>query len=178
MRGIVKRVNAADIERRIHVLRGRRVMLDRDLAVLYGVRTIALRQQVKRNAKRFPSDFMFRLTRMEAKHLVSQNVIPSLRSLGGTLPYVFTREGISMLSGVLRSDRAVTMNVSIMRAFVRMGDVLASQGRMARKIGVVLKRLGRHEWKIRKHDLEIELIMNAVRQILSPPPASSKRVGF
>lgn len=178
VRSVVKKKSVVDIDRRIHVLRGRRVMLDRDLAVLYGVRPIALRQQVKRNLKRFPPDFMFRLTRLEAKHLVSQNVIPSIRSFGGALPYVFTREGISMLSGVLRSKRAVSMNISIMRAFVRMGDVLVSRGQLAKKFGGLIERLGRHEWKLRKHDREISLLMNALRQILSPQLPPSKHIGF
>src|SRR6266568_580936 len=106
------------IERRIYLIPGNKVMLDRDLAELYGVKPIALRQQVKRNRRRFPADFMFRLTMREANILVSQNVIPSRRSLGGSLPYVFTQEGVAMLSSVLKSDRAVRVNVAIMRAFV------------------------------------------------------------
>src|SRR6516225_11653924 len=95
------------MESLIHVIRRQKVMLDRELATLYGVRPIALRQQVKRNRERFPEDFMFQLTAEEAERLVSQSVIPSLRSLGGFLPYVFTQEGIAMLSSVLRSPRAV-----------------------------------------------------------------------
>ena len=97
-------------------------MLDRDLAELYGVKTIALRQQVKRNLERFPEDFMFQLTPEEGDVLVSQNVIPSKRSLGGSLPYAFTQEGVAMLSSVLRSRRAVEVNIAIMRAFVRLAN--------------------------------------------------------
>jgi len=95
-------------------------MLDRDLAHLYGVRSIALRQQVKRNIERFPNDFMFQLTKQEIKFLVSQNVIPSKRSLGGYLPYAFTEQGVAMLSSVLRSKQAVQVNIEIMRAFMRL----------------------------------------------------------
>lgn len=95
------------IERAILVIRGHKVMLDRHLAQLYGVKAIALRQQVSRNEARFPPDFMFRLSREEAEALVSQNVIPSRRSLGGSIPYAFTQEGAAMLSSVLRSERAV-----------------------------------------------------------------------
>ncbi|MBI3471505.1 MAG: ORF6N domain-containing protein, partial [Candidatus Solibacter usitatus] len=105
------------VERKIHVIRGQRVMLDRDLAELYMVPTIALRQQVKRNHARFPEDFVFHLSEDEANALVSQLVIPSCRSLGGFLPYAFTQQGVAMLSSVLRSDRAVRVNIAIMRAF-------------------------------------------------------------
>ena len=99
------------IERRIYLIRGQKVMLDRDLAELYQVKPIALRQQVKRNQDRFPEDFMFQLTEKEAEMLVSQFVIPSKKSLGGYLPYVFTQEGVAMLSSVLRSDRAIMVKV-------------------------------------------------------------------
>ena len=101
------------VDQVIFLIRGRKIMLDRDLAGLYGVRTIALRQQVKRNSDRFPNDFMFQLSDKEVDLLVSQNVIPSRRNLGGFLPYAFTQEGVAMLSGVLRSDRAVLVNIAI-----------------------------------------------------------------
>lgn len=91
---------------RIHLIRGKKVMLDRDLAELYGVKTIALRQQVQRNQNRFPEGFLFRLTQKEAELLVSQNVIPSRRSLGGYVPYVFTEQGVAMLSSVLKSEQS------------------------------------------------------------------------
>src|SRR5437667_3572516 len=99
------------IERRIYLIQGQKVMLDRDLAELYQVKPIALRQQVKRNLDRFPEDFMFQLSEKEADLLVSQSVIPSKQSLGGYLPYVFTQEGVAMLSSVLRSKRAIQVNV-------------------------------------------------------------------
>ena len=103
------------VETLIHIIRGQKVMLDRDLASLYGVPAIALRQQVRRNKARFPDDFMLHLTHEEAENLVSQSVIPSRRSLGGSLPIAFTQEGVAMLSSVLRSKRAVQMNIDIMR---------------------------------------------------------------
>lgn len=106
------------IARHILVLRGRRVILDRHLAELYGVRPLRLREQVKRNGERFPADFMFQLTVAEAQFLVSQNAIPSWQQLGGSLPYMFTQEGVAMLSSVLRSSRAVQVNIQIMRALV------------------------------------------------------------
>src|SRR5260370_33132752 len=108
------------VERRILYIRDRKVMLDRDLAELYGVKPIALRQQVKRNRNRFPPDFLFQLTRQEAESLVSHNVIPSRRSFGGSLPYAFTEQGVAMLSSVLTSERAVQVNIAIMRAFIKL----------------------------------------------------------
>ena len=112
------------IERRIFLIRRQKVMLDRHLADLYEVPPIALRQAVKRNQSRFPDDFAFQLTADEAEGLVSQNVIPSRRSFGGSLPYAFTEQGVAMLSSVLRSDRAIAVNIAIMRTFVRLRRIL------------------------------------------------------
>jgi hypothetical protein len=120
-------------------------MLDRDLAELYGVRPTALRQQVKRNLKRFPADFMFRLTLKEAKSLVSQNVIPSGRSLGGSSPYVFTQEGVAMLASVLSSERAVQVNIAIMRAFIQLRQYAASHKDLATKIGALERKYAQHD---------------------------------
>src|SRR5687767_4997127 len=106
-------------------------MLDRELAELYQVKAIALRQQVKRNKPRFPEDFMFQLTADEVGILVSQNVIPSRRELGGFLPYVFTQEGVAMLSSVLTSGRAVQVNIAIMRAFVKLREVMVTHKDLA-----------------------------------------------
>jgi hypothetical protein len=123
-------------------------MLDRDLAELYQVKTIALRQQVKRNLSRFPPDFMFQLTAKEAGILVSQSVIPSLRSLGGSLPYVFTQEGVAMLSAVLSSPRAVQVNIAIMRAFVQLRRIAATHKEMAQKIQALEKKFGKQNRNI------------------------------
>src|SRR5213594_2866689 len=138
------------IERRIYLIRGQKVMLDRDLADLYGVRAIALRQQVKRNPRRFPDDFMFQLSKAEAEILVSQNVIPSRRSFGGSLPYVFTEQGVAMLSSVLQSDRAVEVNIFIMRAFVRLREMLATHKDLAAKIEALEKKYRTHDAVIRE----------------------------
>jgi hypothetical protein len=132
-------------EDKILFLRGHRVMLDRELAELYGVKPIALRQQVKRNQERFPSDFMFQLTREEAESLVSQSVIPSLRSFGGSLPLVFTQEGAAALSGVLRSPKAVHANIAIMRAFVRMRTALSANKELLRKLIDLEAKVLRHD---------------------------------
>jgi hypothetical protein len=146
-------------------------MLDRDLAELYQVRAIALRQQVRRNPRRFPADFMFHLTPAEAEALVSQNVIPSRRSLGGSLPYAFTEQGVAMLSSVLTSERALDVNVAIMRAFVKLRAIMASHWDLAAKIAAL-------ERKYKNHDEEIQDIFGAIKQLLAPPPSPKRRIGF
>jgi hypothetical protein len=146
-------------------------MLDRDLAELYGVKAIALRQQVKRNRQRFPSDFMFQLTAKEADLLVSQSVIPSRRSLGGFLPYVFTQEGVAMLSSVLHSQRAIAVNIAVMRAFVKLREIMGTHKDLAHKIEAL-------ERKYCEHDAEIQVIFKAIRKLLEPPAASKRRIGF
>ena len=159
------------VERRIHLVRNFNVMLDRDLSALYRVRTIALRQQVKRHLDRFPEDFMFRLTAEEAERLVSQNVIPSRRSLGGSLPYVFTQEGIAMLSSVLTSQRATQVNLAIMRAFVQLRRYAASHKILAQKLQML-------ERKYDAHDDEIQAIFKAIKKLIDPPGKPKRPIGF
>ena len=122
------------IERSILLLRDHRVMLDFQLADLYQVETRALKHAVRRNLDRFPPDFMFELTPDEARELVSQNVIPGLGKLGGAAPMAFSEQGVSMLSSVLRSDRAVQVNIAIMRAFVRLRELLSTNADLVRKL--------------------------------------------
>jgi hypothetical protein len=164
-------VQISAIERRIYVIRGHKVMLDRDLAELYGVRTMALKQQVKRNANRFPADFAFRLSRQEAESLISQNVISTRRSFSRILPSAFTEQGVAMLSSVLKSERAAQVNVLIMRAFVRMREVLASQKDL-------LKRLDELEKKYQTHDTEIKVIFDALKRLIQLPATPHRRIGF
>ena len=159
------------VERRIHLVRNLNVMLDRDLSALYHVRTIALRQQVKRHLDRFPEDFMFRLTAEEAERLVSQNVIPSRRSLGGSLPYVFTQEGVAMLSSVLTSQRATQVNLAIMRAFVQLRRYAASHKILAQKLQML-------ERKYDAHDDEIQAIFKAIKKLIDPPGKPKRPIGF
>jgi aromatic ring-opening dioxygenase LigB subunit len=159
------------IEQKIFIIRGHNVILDRDLAILYEVKPIVLRQQVRRNLERFPEDFMFQLNQKEAGLLVSQNVIPSRQSLGGHLPYVFTEEGIAMLSGVLRSKRAIQVNIAIMRAFVKLRRILSSQKELARKLQEL-------ERKIENHDKEIIAIFDAIRRLMRPPLKLNRKIGF
>jgi hypothetical protein len=128
------------IERRIYLIRGHTVMIDRGLAALYQVKAIALRQQVERNRERFSLDFAFQLNREEDEFVVSQNVILSLRSQGGSLPCAFTQEGVAMLSTVLRTARAVQANIAIMRAFVRLREILTTYRDLAQKLEQLEKK--------------------------------------
>jgi hypothetical protein len=157
------------IERRILLLRGHKVMLDRDLAALYKVKPIALRQAVKRNTNRFPADFVIQLSPKEAEALVSQNVIPSRRSLGGFLPYAFTEQGVAMLSSVLRSERAAVVNVAIMRTFVRLRQILATNKELAERLAAMEK----------KYDQRFKVVFDILKQLMEPPPEPPKRpIGF
>lgn len=146
-------------------------MLDRELAELYQVKPIALRQQVKRNQDRFPEDFMFQLTEKEADLLVSQSVIPSKQSLGGHLPYVFTQEGVAMLSSVLRSKRAIQVNVAIMRAFVRLRQMLESNEELNRKFAAVIRKLG-------EHDKYFKVVFDELDKLSNPPASPNRQIGF
>jgi hypothetical protein len=162
-------VPVALIERRIFLMRGHRVMLDRHLAELYRVRPIALRQQVKRNWNRFPEDFMFRLSKSEAEDLVSQNVIPSRRSLGGFLPYAFTEQGVAMLSSVLHSERAAQVNIAIMRAFVKLRELMATHKDLAEELDRLEK----------KYDAQFRVVFAAIRRLMRPPREPRQRpIGF
>lgn len=165
-------IEAPAIEKRIFVVRGRQVMLDEDLADLYGVETRVLVQQVKRNAKRFPEDFMFQLTSVEAESLRSQIVI-SNEGRGGRryAPYVFTEQGIAMPSGVLRSDRAIAVNIEIMRTFVELRRVASSYT-------AIEKRLEEIERELSGHDEQLTEIFAALRQLISPPARPKRPVGF
>lgn len=136
-----------ELQKKIHIIRGAQVMLDRDLAELYEVKPIRLREQVKRNSKRFPEDFMFQLTMDEVEIMVSQNAIPSKQYLGGTLPYVFTEQGVAAISGILTSDRAIAVNISIMRTFVEMRRFLANNSELFKRLDTLEQRQVKHEIK-------------------------------
>jgi len=161
----------AQMRPRIFTIRKRRVMLDAQLAELYGVKPIRLREQVRRNIDRFPEDFMFQLNAEEAETLVSQNAIPSRRSLGGSLPLVFTQEGIAMLSSVLRSPRAVRANIEIMRAFVYAKT-------RERWRGAALTKLEELERKFRGHDRDIALLFETLRDLMDPTEKPQRKIGF
>ncbi len=170
----------ASIASKILVLRGQKVMLDADLAALYGVETRVLVQAIKRNLARFPTDFMFQLKSAEFRVLRSQSVIssgPDPRGWGGrrSPPYAFTEQGVAMLSSVLRSERAITVNVAIMRTFVRLREALASNQELARRLDELESRI---EKKLSTHDQAITGILEAIRQLMQPPQASSRPIGF
>lgn len=167
-------ISAERIERTIYLIRGQKVMLDADLAELYGVSSKRLNEQVKRNLARFPADFMFRLTEEEAAGLRSQ--IATLKAGRGThrkyLPYAFTELGVAMLSSVLRSDRAIKVNIAIMRAFAKLREVLATHKDLARKLAELERTLG-------EHDEKLQVVFNAIRRLMSPAvPRKKRRIGF
>ncbi len=181
------------IAQSIFSIRGHRVMLDSDLAELYGVSTKRLNQQVHRNIRRFPEDFMFQVTRQEVEILRLQIAtsssqrsqfatlkedslrlqIATLESYGGRryLPYVFTEQGVAMLSGVLKSDRAIDVNVAIMRAFVRLRQILSANKELSAKLDQL-------ERKTEKHNEEIQAIFLAIRQLMKPPEPTRRKIGF
>jgi len=159
------------IEKRIFILRGAKVMLSPHLAELYGVETRTLNQSVKRNASRFPDDFMFQLSAEEALGLVSQNVIPHKKYFGGTFPYAFTEQGVAMLSTVLHSEKAIQMNIAIMRAFVKLREFLLTHKELAQKITELERKIGKNETDIRS-------IVEAIRQLMIPPQKPKREFGF
>ena len=167
------------IERGIHLVRGHKVMLDSDLAALYQVQTFRLNEAVKRNRARFPADFMFQLTGKETKSLISQAAI-SKKGRGGrrTRPYVFTEHGVAMLSSVLKSERAIQMNVVICRAFVRIRELIAANRDLAARVE---KLEAGHRQTNSILDLlvdEIDGIEEDVKTIQALPPASKRKIGF
>jgi ORF6N domain-containing protein len=162
-------VAAQRIERAILLVRGQKVMLDADLAALYRVPTKVLVQAVKRNLARFPHDFMFRLTAEEAVRLRSQ-IVTSNGGRGGRRysPYAFTEHGVAMLSSVLRSPRAVQVNIGIMRAFVRLRGMVVSNEALARKLDALEK----------KYDAQFKVVFDAIRKLMSPQAAGHRTIGF
>lgn len=142
-----KALSKIELQEKIYTIRGIQVMLDRDLAVLYQVETRALKQAVKRNNKRFPNDFMFELDDAEIEELVSQSVIPSKKMLGGARPFAFTEQGVASLASVLTSDRAIQVNIAIMRAFVEMRRYIAANGGLLQRMDTIEKRQAIHEIK-------------------------------
>lgn len=159
------------IEDRILLIRGQKVILDSDLAELYGVSTKALKQAVKRNRERFPADFMFLLTIQEVKNLRSQFV--TSRGWGGTryLPMAFTEQGVAMLSSILNSDRAIQVNITIIRVFVRLRQMLATHKDLAAKLAELENRL-------KDHDEQILAIFEAIRALMASPEKPKKKIGF
>jgi hypothetical protein len=166
-----KDISVEVVATKILLIRGKKVMLDKHLAELYGVTTGELNQAARRNKERFPVDFMYHLTKQEVINLKSQIVISSW---GGVrkFPYVFTEQGVAMLSGVLHSKRAVAVNIAIMRAFVKLREILLTHKDLAEKLEEL-------ERKYELHEKDIQAIFGAIKSMLEPPPAKNKgRLGF
>ena len=167
-----KIVPAEQVLHAIRQIRRQKVLLDSDLARLYGVTTGHLNRAVKRNAGRFPIDFMFQLSSEEMHSLRCQIGISKSRRGGGRYrPYAFTEQGVAMLSSVLNSERAVKVNIAIMRAFVKLRKTLETNRELARKFAGLEKRVG-------KHDEEITAIIEAIRQLMAPPETPPREIGF
>ena len=173
----INRTTEQIVDSRIVRVRGHRVMLDADLAALYGVPTKALVQAVKRNLARFPADFMFHITEQELRSLRSQ--IVTLDDASGEtrgrgrhakyLPYAFTEQGVAMLSSALRSERAIRVNIEIMRAFVRLRGLVARDQELSRRLDTLES----------KYDRQFKVVFDAIRELMTPPqPAPKRRIGF
>ncbi|HKO96819.1 MAG TPA: ORF6N domain-containing protein [Pyrinomonadaceae bacterium] len=182
----LSRVSVQLIERRIYLIRGDKVMIDADLAELYELPTKRFNQQVRRNLKRFPEDFMFRLTKEESESLRSQfatskQVSESLRSQFATsktgrggrryLPYALTEQGVAMLSSVLNSERAIEVNIAIMRAFVKLRRLLESNEDLNRKFAAVIRQLA-------THDKYFTIVFDELKKLSDPPTHARKQIGF
>ena len=159
------------IENKIYLIRKQKVMLSMHLAELYGVEPRTLVQAVKRNIERFPEDFMFQLNNDEFDNLKSQIVTSSWGGLRRATPYAFTEQGIAMLSSVLKNKRAIDVNILIMRAFVKIRQILSTHKELADKLNEL-------EDKYEKHDKNIKAIIDAIRQLMAPPEKPARKIGF
>ena len=157
------------VEHKIYQIRGHKVMLDQDLAEMYGVEVKRLNEQVRRNLKRFPADFMFELTYQEFMNL-KPHFATSSSAQGGRrkAPLVFTEQGVAMLSGILSSDRAIEVNILIMRAFVKLREMIASNKDLSRRLD---------DLEI-KYDSQFKVIFDAIRQLMAPPVKEKRKIGF
>ena len=168
-KGVIE-IPSEQIEHAIHFVRGQRVLFDSDLAAMYGVPTKVLNQAVKRNLKRFPADFMFQLTKDELENWRSQFVTtkPAAKMGLRRAPFAFTEQGVAMLSSVLNSDRAITVNIEIMRAFVRLRHVLAVNADLAKRLEELERRVG-------SHDEQFVDVIRAIRQLMAAPASPRLR---
>jgi phage regulator Rha-like protein len=171
-----KEIMVEIVASKILLVRGNRVILDSDLASLYGVETKNLNLQVKRNICRFPKDFMFQLTKEEVLRL---QIATSKQGGRRYLPHVFTEQGVAMLSSVLNSKRAIQVNIAIMRAFVRMREILLTNKDLAAKIEALELKYKNHDLKLEEYDKYIGAIFEAIKQLMTPPSVSEKpKIGF
>ena len=157
------------IQKKIYYFRGQKVMLDKDLAELYDVETRVLNQAVKRNIKRFPKDFMFQLNSKETENWKSQIVMSNSVKMGARRnPFVFTEQGVAMLSSVLKSERAILVNIAIMRAFVQLRELIASNDKLAKKLNELEK----------KYDAQFRVVFDAIRKLMEPAEKPKRKIGF
>ena len=168
MDGPISLIPAERIERAIIVVRGEKVMLDLDLASIYGVTTKRLNEQVKRNTTRFPSDFMFQLTETEKAGVVANCDHLARLKFSPHLPYAFTEHGALMLANVLNSERAAQTSVMVVRVFVKLRQMLASNAELSRKLDTMEK----------KYDAQFKVVFDAIRQLMSPPEKPKREIGF
>ena len=164
-------ISEETIQKKIFIIRAKKVMLDSHLAKLYSVETKQLNRQVKRNLKRFPEDFMFQLTLGEFQRCQIGTFKSSRKGRGKYLPYVFTEQGVAMLSSVLRSERAIQVNIAIMRVFVRVKSMLSTHKGLLEKINAL-------ENKTHRHDTEIQTIFEAIRQLIKVSDKPKRKIGF
>jgi len=174
-----KKLIAADEEiiSKIYLIRDKKIMLDKDLAELYNVTTGNLNKAVKRNLKRFPNDFMFQLTEAGFKNLIVQS---GTSSWGGTrkMPYGFTEQGVAMLSGVLNSDRAIEVNIRIIRIFTKLREMLLTHKDILLKLEKIEKSLMKQDSRTAKNEEDIQMVFEALKQLLNPPQQQRQRIGF
>jgi phage regulator Rha-like protein len=158
----------AVIQRLIYIIRNERVMLDRDIAELYGVETSQLKRAVRRNIERFPDDFMFQLNKVEYDSLRCQFGILKRGEHSKYLPYAFTEQGVAMLSSVLRSEQAVIVNIQIMRAFLKLRNLISSHEELLRKVELMEK----------KYDSQFQIVFEAIKQLMKPVAKPMRKIGF
>ena len=160
------------IMNKIYYIRKQKVIFDKELAELYGIKAIRLREQVKRNIKRFPKHFMIQLTAKEVEVMVSQNAIPSMSQLGGSLPYAFSEHGVLMLANILKSEKAIAVSLRIIEIFVKMREMISAHKDILLKLEQIEKRVGHH-------DNELQMIFSALKQLINPPSQTKRRrIGF
>jgi ORF6N domain len=170
-------IHDEEVINKIYLLRGKRVMLDRDLADMYGVETLQLKRQVRRNLERFPKDFMFELDKKEFENLRSQFGTSSWGGVRYT-PMAFTEQGVAMLSSILNSKTAIEVNIQIIRIFTRIREMLITHKDVLLKLEKLEKAMLKHDNRTSKNEDDIQLIFNALKQLLNPPHESLRPIGF
>ena len=163
---------------KIYMIRAQKVMIDRDLAELYGVETRRLKEQVKRNVARFPDNFMFQLTEEETGMLVSQNAIPSKQHLGGSLPFVFTEHGVLMLANVLKNSKAIQMSIYIIEIFIKLREIILTNKDILLKIEQLDKKIVNLGFDVKMHDGEIETIFELIKELIEEKKKPRTQIGF